>query len=360
MNEKPKVEEIPLIDSHLVDEVKRHWDYKVKPKNSLGFLEDIVAQILSIRPTMNISNIKPTLLLCAADHHITQEGVSHSPQEITWQQVENFAHLRGAVGMMVKDQQVDLQLVDCGVNHDFDKTFPIIDKKVSYGSLNFLKEGALKPHLALKAMDNGRSLVQQQCEKGYEIFMFGEMGVGNTTSASAITASLLSLSPRLCTSKGAGLTKGQLEHKIKIIEQALTFHTEVKSPFDALCAFGGYEIATIVGAILACAESKRVIIIDGFVTASALLIAASINPKVLPYVIASHVGKESGHSLILNTLALRPLLSLDLSLGEGTGALFSWPLIKQALHLYDEMETFEESHVTNSVIKLESECKDEQ
>ncbi len=351
---------ISPLDERIALAVEKEWDNKVKPKDSLGYLEELVGKIVSIREKSPVAEMKATLLLCAGDHHIVEEGVSHSPQKITWQQIENFAHGGGAVSMMSNDQKVHLEIIDCGVNHDFDKTLKIIDKKVSYGANNFLYEKALEPKLALQAIENGKELVRMQCEQGYEIIMVGEMGIGNTTSASALCASLLSIAPSLCTSKGGGLTSSQLLHKIEVVQRALAFHTEVVTPFDALCAFGGYEIATLVGIMLEAAHQRRVIIIDGFVTSCALLVASMMEPHLVSYVIASHVGKEKGHSLILEKLSLRPLLSLDLSLGEGSGALLCWPIIKQALHLYDGMETFDEAHVTNSVEKLMKDCKEEQ
>ena len=350
---------IPPVDMQKAAEVKRNWDKKVKPKDSLGVLEDIVARILSIRPDLTCQNMKPVLLLCAADHNIIEEGVSHSPQKVTWQQVENFARGKGAVSLMANDQQVTLKIIDCGVNHDFKPDSLVINRKAGLAAGNFLHTKAMDPVSASQAVENGKDLVRLMCCEGYDVIMLGEMGVGNTTSASAICSALLKVDPRMCTSKGAGLTPAALARKIDVIGQALAFHGFPEEPFSVLCTFGGYEIATMVGIILEAAARRRIIVIDGFVTAAALLVAFSMDERVLPYVIASHRSRESGHALILERVSLRPLLDLGLSLGEGTGALMSYPVIRQALHLYEKLETFDEAGVTNSVEKLIRECDDE-
>ncbi len=341
--------EIPTLNYALVDEVKRVWADKVKPEFSLGYLEDIVIHIALIQneisPRLNNAN----LLLLAGDHQITEEGVSNSPQEITYQQVINFSSNRGAVGLMANDQNVKVKIVDCGVNYNFDQSLPIINRKVAYGASNFTKGSAMSTKEMLTSIENGRELIHTLQSENCNVVLFGEMGVGNTTSSSAITSVLLDIDPSICTSRGAGLFDNQLEHKIEIIRQAKVFHGEMRDPREILRTFGGYEIATMVGSILEAAKHRMVIIIDGFVTSCALLVASSIDNRVLNYVIASHVGKEKGHHLILEYLHLKPILSLEMSLGEGTGAILCWPIIKQAMRLYHDLESFSEAKVTNSV-----------
>ncbi len=340
------------ITSELVDKVKSVWAHKVKPEFSLGYLEDLVIHIATITGDANVQLYNPTLLLLASDHHITQEGVSNSAQEITYQQLINFSRGGGAISLMSKEHNIALRIIDCGVDYDFDSDAAIENMKVSYGARNFLTQKAMTTQEVYKAMANGASLIENLLQSGSNVVLFGEMGVGNTTSASAITASILHIDPSLCTSRGAGLFDYQLVHKIDVIKKALTFHGYPHDPIEVLSCFGGYEIATMVGAMLEAAKNKMVIIIDGFVTSSALLIASKIDSSVTSSVIASHTGKEKGQHLILSHLCLRSILNLDLSLGEGSGAVLCWPIISMAIHLYQKMESFSEAHVTNSVIHM--------
>lgn len=333
-------------------EVKAIWADKVKPEFSLGYLEEIVIQIATITSNLQADLHNPTLLLLASDHHIVNEGVTNSAIEITYQQLINFASKGGALSLLAKENNIPVVIVDCGVNYDFDPTLPIINMKVDYGTANFLTQKAMTKSQMNQAIENGRKLVQDIIHSNSNVVLLGEMGVGNTTSASAITSLLLNIEPSRCTSHGAGLYEWQLEHKIDVIRKAIEYHSHPVSPLEVLSACGGYEIATMVGAILEGAKHKMVIIIDGFVTSSALLVASRIDPSVTHHVIASHKGKEKGHQLILDHLGLREILSLDLSLGEGSGALLCWPIIKMALHLYHHMESFSEAKVRNSVVEM--------
>jgi nicotinate-nucleotide--dimethylbenzimidazole phosphoribosyltransferase len=314
--------------------VKEIWANKVKPEFSLGFLEEIVVKIATITGDEDARLHNPTLLLLASDHHITQEGVSNSAPEITYQQLLNFSSGGGAVSLMAKDHGIKVHIVDCGVDYDFKETSSIINMKVDYGAKNFLTYKAMTLEQMHSAMKNGVKLIQQLLHSGCNVVLFGEMGIGNTTSSSAITASILALDPTRCTSRGAGLYDWQLEHKIDVIRKAIEFHKFPHAPLEVLSTFGGYEIATMVGAILESARNNMLIIIDGFVTSSALLIASHIDPSVTSCVLASHKGKEKGHQIILDHLKLRIIRSLDLSLGEGSGAILCWPIIKMAIHLY--------------------------
>lgn len=340
------------LHTSIEDKVKAIWAHKVKPEFSLGYLEEIVIRIATITGDLRAQLKSPTLLLLASDHHITQEGVSNSAPEITYQQLINFSSGGGAVSLMARDNNIEVKIVDCGVDYDFEQTSSIMNMKVNYGAKNFLTQKAMTIEEMNKAMGNGTALIQKLLHTGSNVVLFGEMGIGNTTSSSAITSSILSIDPALCTSRGAGLYDWQLEHKIEVIKRAIEYHKHPHSPLEVLSTFGGYEIATMVGAILEAAKNNMVIIIDGFVTSSALLIASTINPSVTSCVIASHKGKEKGHQLILDHLSLRSILSLDLSLGEGSGALLCWPIIKMALHLYQQMESFSDAKVRNSVIDM--------
>ncbi|NCB01135.1 MAG: nicotinate-nucleotide--dimethylbenzimidazole phosphoribosyltransferase [Spirochaetia bacterium] len=343
---------ISPINVDIQDRVKERWANKVKPEFSLGYLEEIVTHLALITGGIDVTLTNPNLLLFAGDHHITQEGVSNSAPEITYQQVINFSKGGGAVGLLAKENNINLKVVDCGVNYDFDPSLDIINKKVGYGAANFLSLKAMSEEDALLAMENGKSLIDTLVKENCNVVLFGEMGIGNTTSASAITSSLLNLDASLCTSQGAGLFDWQIEHKIEVIKKGQLFHGKESSPISILSTYGGYEIATMVGSLLEAAHKKMVIIIDGFVTSCALLVASFIDKEVTSYVLASHVGKEKGHQVILDYLHLRSVLNLDLSLGEGSGALLCYPIVTQALHLYQKMESFSEANVTNSVQEM--------
>lgn len=334
------------------------WDAKAKPQLSLGRLEEIAVRIVAMRGELRPVLGEPTLLLFASDHGIVAEGVSSSPQEITWQQCLNFAHGGGAIGLICRENKIQLRVIDVGVNYNFDPSLKIKNKKIGYSTANFAHQRAMDEEQLKLALNAGREEVLSLAKEGIKVVAFGEMGVGNTTSASALMTSLTSVPIEECTGRGAGLSDAGLLHKQQVLSSALDFHGRLSDPLEALATYGGFEIAAIVGGIMAAAHHRMVILIDGFITSVASLIATTIEPAVRDYLIFCHRSKESGHATLLKYLEAEPLLDLSMHLGEGSGAAVAWPIIRQALSLYLDMTPFSDAKVTDSVALLKKQGVD--
>jgi len=330
------------------------WDNKVKPQLSLGKLEYVVVDIIMMVEELYPELGRAKMILFGGDHGIVNEKVTSSPQEITYQQCLNFAYGRGTINHLCRLNSIDLEIVDVGVNYDFDEDLPIINCKIAKGTKNFLKEKAMSETELQRALEVGSQRVLAALKENRKVVAFGEMGIGNTASSSALMASVTSISPKLCTGRGSGLTDEMLAKKIEIIEKALIFHNKPKDPLKALCAFGGFEIGAIVGSMLEAAKNKMVILVDGFIASTAALLATLIEPNTRSYMIFCHESNEDGHSLLLRQLNAQALLNLSMCLGEGSGAAIGWSIIKQAMNLYLNLESFEESNVTDSVALLKS------
>jgi nicotinate-nucleotide--dimethylbenzimidazole phosphoribosyltransferase len=322
---------------------------KAMPPNSLGRLTELALHLALIQE-------KPLdrciMLLFASDHGITEEGVTNSPQEITYQQCCNFASGGGACSLFASLNNVDLKVIDVGVKHTFSSSDGVIDHKVAWGSNNFLKGPALEVDACHKAMQVGKQMVLDAHKAGYEVVGFGEMGVGNTTCSSALAAALLGIDVPKLTGKGSGLSDEELKHKIAVIEEALALHPQ-KDPFTVLCNLGGYEHAALCGAVLQAAELSLPILLDGFVVTSAALVAYHMEEAVQDYLIPCHLSAMSGHKAMLDAMGLvEPYLNLGMQLGEGTGVLCAWPLIRLASHILFDMTSFSEGKVTDSTALL--------
>lgn len=335
-----------------------NWDRKAKPQLSLGRLEHLVVDIVKIRGELYPSLNKIRLLLFCSDHGVVNQSVSSSPQEITWQQTLNFAAKGGAVGLLCEINSVDLEVIDVGVKYDFSEELPIVQRKIAYGTKDFTTEQAMSQDELIKALGVGKERVKQAKEEGYEALIFGEMGIGNTTSSSALMASLTNISVEMCTGKGAGLSEEALLHKKATISDALKLHNRPTTPLLALKTFGGFEIAAIVGGMIESSKYNLVILVDGFIATVAAYIAILVEPTCKANMIFCHQSEEGGHALLLKEMNESPLLSLSMRLGEGTGALVALPIIRQALELYNRMTSFSEAEVTDSVDLLKQQGVD--
>lgn len=313
---------------------------------SLGVLGDLALRLAEFypRPLETFS-----LLLFAGDHGIHAEGVTHSPQKITFQQVRSFASGGGACGLFSKLNGVDLKIIDVGVAGSFDPSHRVIDRKVGFGTKNFLHEKAMTDEECASAIEVGKAMTRSSSA---DLIGFGEMGVANTTSSAAIVAALLDLDPEMVTDGGSGLSGSDLRHKIDVVRKALALHTE-RDPLDVLSAFGGFEHAAIVGGILEAHALNKPILLDGFVVGSAALVASLIDQDVRKNFIFAHRSAMKGSGFLLEALGCtRPLLDLGMHLGEGTGALTAWPIVRQASCILWEMNGFEEAKVTDSTAIL--------
>jgi len=321
-------------------------DNKTKPPGSLGMLETLAAQIGMIQQTAQPQLHAPALIVFAGDHGIVAEGVSAYPQDVTWQMVENFLAQGAAINVFARQNEMALHIVDAGVNHDFGVRDGLIDRKVGPGTRNFAQQPAMSAAQCQTALEHGIALARAMTGN---VLGFGEMGIGNTTSAAAIMHQLTGIPVTSCVGAGTGLDAVGVTHKQVVIERAVAHHANAASPLEVLATFGGYEIAMMVGAMLAAAERRMVLLIDGFIVTSALLVAARLQPAILDYCVFSHCSNEQGHRQMLAALDAKPLLQLGLRLGEGTGCALALPLLQAAVNFLSQMATFASAQVSEKI-----------
>jgi len=317
---------------------------KTKPLGSLGRLESLARQIGLIQQRCDVALTPATILVFAADHGVVTEGISAYPQDVTWQMVENYLAGGAAINVFAKQHNCALQIIDAGVNHEFGARAGLTDRKVrANGTRNFAQEAAMSAAECAEALQRGMALVD---ELDGNLIGFGEMGIGNTTAAAALMHKLTGVAVADCVGAGTGLNSAGILRKQQVIERAVALHADAQQPLEVLATFGGLEIAMMVGAMLRAAERRMVLLIDGFITSSALLVAARLQPAILDYCVFSHCSDENGHTRMLQALEAQPLLHLDLRLGEGTGAALALPLLYSAVNFLREMATFESAQVS--------------
>jgi nicotinate-nucleotide--dimethylbenzimidazole phosphoribosyltransferase len=323
-------------------------DAKTKPRGSLGRIEELACTIAGIRGHANPGPLAAAIVVAAADHGVAGEGVSAYPAEVTWQMVANFARGGAAINVLARETGARLIVVDAGVLKPFTSD-GVRQARAGSGTSNFLRGPAMTRDEALAAIEEGLLLAAELADTGIGITALGEMGIGNTTSASALTAALLELPAEQACGRGTGLDADGVAHKTAVVSAALELHrTSLDDPLETLAALGGFEIAFLVGVILGCAANRVVVLLDGFITGAAALVATRIAPVVSGSLVAAHRSSEPGHRHILDALELSPLLELDLRLGEGSGAALALPLLHAALAILADMETFESAGVTDA------------
>ena len=341
---------------HLSEALQAKIDNLNKPKGSLGRLEELAFQIGLIQQTLSPALRHPCHLLLGGDHGIERESVSVSPREVTWQQMINFSRGGGGVNMFCRQHQFDLTIVDMGVDYDLTPHPDILNCKVARGTRNFLHEPAMSCEQLDRAIDCGAMLVDRCVEKGCNIISIGEMGIANT-SPSSIWMSLLGHIPLdECIGAGAGLDAKSIEHKRIVLQKAVDNFHRCHTPFPPMSStgeveeiirhFGGFEMVGAIGAMLRAAERHLTVLVDGFIMGACALAATRLYPDSLHYMIFGHCGEESGHRKMLSLMQARPLLQLGMRLGEGTGALCAYPIIESAIRMINEMNNFENAHIT--------------
>lgn len=335
------------ISMEMASALQQKINSKTKPLGALGALESIALQVGAIQHTMSPQLHRPSVLVFAGDHGIVEEGVSPYPQAVTAQMVMNFLAGGAAINVFARQYAIALRVIDSGVNFDFKQVLNLTHAKIGLGTQNFLYSAAMTELQCEQALIAGRKIVQQELDAGTNIVAFGEMGIGNTSSASCMMSILCNQPIAQCVGRGTGLDDEGLLKKIAILGQALNQHRlDNADPFTVLMTFGGFETAMMVGAMLGAAQHKAVLLIDGFIATSALLVAAKMQPNILQYCIFSHCSDESGHQLMLDYLNVKPLLNLGLRLGEGTGAVLAYPLVQSAVRFLNEMASFESAGVS--------------
>jgi nicotinate-nucleotide--dimethylbenzimidazole phosphoribosyltransferase len=320
-------------------------DQKTKPLGALGQLEALALQIGVCQNSLTPSLNKPCIIIFAGDHGIVESGVSAYPQTVTAQMVANFLAGGAAISVFARQHQLELLIVDAGVNADLASHPKLIDVKIGKGTKNFLTHAAMTKESCTKALQAGAELVLHQHNNGCNCIGFGEMGIGNTSSAALLMHCLTAIPLAQCVGRGTGLNHDQLQNKLAVLKQALNQHKDITEPLEILATFGGFEIAMMVGAYLKAAESGMLIMVDGFIASAALLVACKLYPQVLDYCVFSHVSSEQGHQALLNQFNAKALLNLDLRLGEGSGIALAYPLLQSAVVFLNEMATFAEAGV---------------
>lgn len=338
------------LDEKAMEEARMRQDNLTKPQGSLGQLEALSIQVAGIkgnpRPRIN----HKLIFTLAGDHGVTKEGVSAYPSEVTPQMVYNF--LRGGAGINILARHAGTRVIvaDLGVASVLEPHPDLKDRKVAMGTQNMTKGPAMSREEAIRSIEAGMELVEDELPKGIDILGTGDMGIGNTTPSSAIAAAITGAPVAKVTGRGAGLNDEGWERKVKIIGKALEINRpNSKDAIDVLSKVGGFEIGGIAGVILAGAKYRIPVVIDGFISGAAALIAALLSPEVKPYLIASHQSVEQGHRIVLEYLGLKPLLNLDLRLGEGTGAALGILLVEASVKILDEMATFAEAGVSEKI-----------
>ena len=338
---------ITPLDTTLVDALQAKIDTKTKPLGALGRLEWLAMQIARIQQTLTPSLNQPQMLVFAGDHGAARAGVSAYPQDVTWQMVENFLAGGAAINVFARQMRLGLRVVDAGVAHDFGPREKLIDGKIAAGTANYIEQPAMSPAQRDKALQFGRKLAHNLAERGCNAVGFGEMGIGNTASASLITHGITGVPLPQVVGRGTGLDDAGLDRKQTLLGAALARGGRPDDPLALLAEYGGFEIAMMAGAMLGAAEKRMLLMIDGFIVTAALLVAHAVCPAILDYCVFAHRSEEAGHRAQLAHLDAVPLLDLGLRLGEGTGAALAWPLVQAAVNFLNEMASFEAAGVSD-------------
>ena len=317
-----------------------------KPKGSLGTLEELALQIGLIQQTLSPTLCRPQNIIFCADHGIADEGVSVSPKEVTWQQTIHFTHGGGGVNFLTHQHGFGLKIVDAGVDFDLPYERDIINMKVRKGSRNFLHEAAMTEEEMNLCIERGAEMVKRCEAEGSNILSFGEMGIGNTSPSSIWMHLFTGIPLAQCVGAGSGLNSQGVSRKLQILQQAVDNYNGGNSPKEIIRYFGGYEMVMAIGATLQAAEDHLMILVDGFIMTACMLAAMQLYPDVKHYAIFGHCGDESGHKLLLDAMGAKPLLSLGLRLGEGTGAICAYPIVDSAVRMINEMESFQKASIT--------------
>lgn len=338
---------IQPLDGSLYAKARDRLDRLTKPPGSLGRLEELAASYVAITGELKPNVPRAVVFTFAADHGVALEGVSAYPREVTPQMVLNFLRGGAGVNVLARHAGVDVRVVDIGVDYEFGAVPGLLDRKVMKGTRNLAIEPAITHDQAEQAVMVGVELATEAVREGFGLIGTGEMGIGNTTPSAAITAVMTGRPAAEATGRGTGINESGRLHKVAVIQQALDLHRpNPADALDVLTKVGGLEIAGLAGLILGAAAARVPVVLDGFIAGAAALIAVGLQPLCREYLIASHCSVERGHRIVLDHLRLKPLLDLDLRLGEGTGACLGMDLVCAAIKIYTEMATFDEAGVS--------------
>lgn len=339
------IPEVPVLnDVQLHAQLQRKMDRKTVPQGALARIAALAQQIGQILGSTEPRLVQPQLVVFAADHGIAARGVSAYPSDVTWQMVGNFLAGGAAVSVLARQHGITQTVVDCGVRHDFEPAPGLLIRKIAPGTADSSVGAAMTPAQCGQALSHGVELVRSL--PGNAVLL-GEMGIGNTSAATLLVARLTGLDVAEVTGAGTGLDAEGVARKIAVLREALAANVGAAAPLEVLAALGGFEIATMVGAVVQAARERRVIVVDGFIAGSAVLVAAQLAPAVLQRCVFAHRSGERGHARLLQWLGVQPLLDLQLRVGEGSGAALAWPLLESACRILNEMASFESAGVSD-------------
>jgi len=340
--------ELPRLDPSIGEAVRARWDGKTKPLGSLGDLESVAVRVAQIQDRTTPAITRPQILVFAGDHGAAREGVSAYPQEVTWQMVMNFLAGGAAISVLARELGCGLSVVDAGVNHDFGHAHGLVDLKVAHGTASYLHDSAMSAEQCRQAIVAGHSLAH---DLSSDCLLLGEMGIGNTASASLLMHHLGGVPLAECVGPGTGLDPAGVARKLALLEQATQHHALLDGDADALtvlATFGGFEIAMLVGCMIGAVQARKVVLVDGFIVSAAALVAQRLIPGIESHLVFAHESAEPAHRRMLAEIGARPLLQLGMRLGEGSGAAMALPMLRLSLSLLEQMATFESASVSQA------------
>lgn len=341
------IKNIKPIDEAFYEKAQKRLDNLTKPQGSLGRLEEFARRVVAITENLEPQIHKKVIFTFAGDHGVADEGVSAFPKEVTHQMVLNFIRGGAGINVLARHAGADVKVVDIGVDYDFGVVNKLIQRKVVRGTRNIFKEPAMTMDEAKRCIEVGIELADEYARHGYNIFGTGEMGIANTTPASAIISVFSGKPPYEVTGRGTGINEPAFQNKVRVIECAIRVNKpDPNAPLDVLAKVGGTEIAGICGLVLGAAKNRIPVVIDGFISTAGALVAYELEPTVKDYMFAAHNSVEKGHKVMLDRMGLRPFVDLDLRLGEGTGAAIGISLIEAGIKIYKEMATFGDAGVS--------------
>jgi nicotinate-nucleotide--dimethylbenzimidazole phosphoribosyltransferase len=344
------IPKIPLLDESAMQAARQRQDQLTKPRGSLGKLEQLSIQVAGITGRLNPDLSQKAVIVMAADHGVAAAGVSAYPPDVTRQMVHNFLGGGAAINVLSRQAGARVIVVDIGVAGNLPQHPGLLHCKIAAGTQNLLEGAAMTREQTEQAIKTGMHVMKNLADEGVRLVATGEMGIGNTTASAALISVFTGKQPSIVTGRGTGLDDNGLRRKIEVIEQAIQVNQPDRNdPLDVLTKLGGLEIAGLVGVILEAASRRVPVVLDGVIAGAAALTACRLAPQIKPYLIAGHRSVEPGHTVLLESLNLEPLLGLDLRLGEGTGAVLAFHLIDAAVKTLNEMATFNEAGVSEEV-----------
>lgn len=341
-----KAEAVPTLDPAWREKARQRLREQTRPEGSLGALELYLERIVAIQKKEKPSLSKKRIVVFAADHGVEAEGVSLYPREVTPAMVYNFLAGGATINALARAVGAEVEVVDVGVDHEFGSEPRLISRKIRRGTSNIAETQAMTPGELIQALEAGWEAASRAKEAGVQILGVGEMGIANTTAASAVIAALTKAQPEQVTGRGTGIDDAMLQHKIQVIEKALRVNQSfLTNPFSILQSLGGFEIAAIAGCVIGAASLGIPCVIDGWIASAGALVPIQTHPAILDYLFFAHESEEKGHKLLLEELDVKPMLRLSMRLGEGTGACLGMGILESAVRAYHEVSTFEEAQV---------------